>query len=54
MNRLHRNGDLVNENEEIKCNNIIKTMINFDDLKRHKQKHNSNQPQIPDHLYRKL
>ena len=47
--------DLVSENEEIKCNNIMKTiqkMIKFDDVLNEKSKeHNPNWPQIPDHLY---
>ena len=45
--------DLVSEKEEIKCSNITKKMINFDDLINEETKeHNPNWPQIPDHPYR--
>ena len=50
--------DLVSDNEEIKCNNIIKRytkMINFDDVTKEETKeHNLNWPEIPDDSYRIL
>ena len=48
--------DLVNEKEEIKCNNIIKPykkcMINFDDVtKKSIKKYYTNWPHVSHHLY---
>ena len=50
--------ELVSDNEELKCSNIIKwykKMINFHDIvKENIKKHNPNWPQIPDHPYKIL
>ena len=50
-----KSKDLVSEKEEIKCNNIIKKMIKFDDVtKENKKENNSNWPEISDHPCRML
>ena len=46
--------DLVSEKEQTECSNIIKWHKNDWLWWCHKRKHNSNWPEIPDHLYRIL
>ena len=55
--KIHILRNVVNEKEEMRCNNLNKRykMINFDDVTNEDtERHNQNWPQIPDHPYRIL
>ena len=48
-----RSKDLISIKEEIKPNNIIKEINNFDDVtKENMEEWNRNWPQIPNHIYK--